>query len=88
MPVGRTSRRAFIAVLGGVAVWPWAARGQQSAIPVVGLLTVATLPDWATNGIRTGLGEAGFGEGRNLTIVSRSADGQFQPVARASIRFS
>ena len=71
------SRRTFIAALGSAAAWPLAARGQQPAIPVVGLLTVATLPDWATNGVRTGLGEYGFAEGRNLMIISRSAGGQF-----------
>ncbi|MGY3586662.1 ABC-type uncharacterized transport system substrate-binding protein [Bradyrhizobium sp. USDA 4341] len=46
-------------------------------MPVIGLLTVANPPDWATNGIRVGLAEAGYIEGRNLIIISRSAGGQF-----------
>lgn len=46
-------------------------------MPAIGLLTVANPPEWATNAIRVGLAEAGYVEGRNLIIVSRSADGQF-----------
>jgi len=57
-------RRDFLGVVSGASVaWPLAARAQNAKMPVIGLLTLANLPDWAMNAIRTGLGEAGFVEG-------------------------
>jgi putative ABC transport system substrate-binding protein len=72
-------RREFIRLFGGAAAaWPVAAYAQPAGpMPVIGLLTMANLPDWATKAVRTGLEEAGFVEGRNLTMVVRSAEGQF-----------
>jgi putative ABC transport system substrate-binding protein len=69
-------RRNFLGVFGAAAAWPFAAWSQQP-VPVVGLLTAINLPNWATDAIRAGLGEAGYVEGRNLTIVSLSAEGHF-----------
>jgi putative tryptophan/tyrosine transport system substrate-binding protein len=68
-------RRDFIALLAGSAAWPLAAQAQQPA--TIGLLTAANLPDWTMNAVRAGLDEAGYAEGRNLTIITRSAEGQF-----------
>jgi putative tryptophan/tyrosine transport system substrate-binding protein len=71
-------RRKFITLAGGAALTlSPSARARRAAMAVVGLLTVANLPEWATNGIRVGLAEAGYVEGRNLIIIARSADGQF-----------
>src|SRR6516162_2144025 len=70
-------RRAFIATLGGAAVWPLAARAEPQSAATIGLLAAASLPDWAIGAIRAGLSEAGYDESRNLTIISRSAEGHF-----------
>ena len=71
-------RRDFITLLGsGAAAWPLAARGQQPAMALVGLLSGTQRDDREIDAIRQGLKDAGYIEGRNLAIKYRSADGHF-----------
>lgn len=58
------------------AGWPLAARAQQP-VPVVGYLGSASAEAWAARlkAFRQGLSEAGFDEGRNLTVEYRWAEG-------------
>ena len=79
MQLGKVKRREFIALLGGAAAaWPLAVPAQQPKMPVVGFLRDATAAgsEYLVDGLRKGLVEAGFIEGRNLTIDYAWTEGQ------------
>jgi putative tryptophan/tyrosine transport system substrate-binding protein len=71
-------RREFITLLGGAAaVWPLAARAQQSRIARIGALYIG-LADAESfkNELREGLRELGYVEGQNVAFEFRSAEGR------------
>jgi putative ABC transport system substrate-binding protein len=73
-------RREFITLLGGAATaWPLAARAQQPALPVVGLVSGGAADASARNvaAFRKGLGESGTIEGQNVTVEYYWLEGQF-----------
>jgi putative tryptophan/tyrosine transport system substrate-binding protein len=72
-------RRQFMALLGGAAAaWPLAARAQQPVVPAIGYLSIGSSESDATRliGLRQGLHEIGFMEGRDLTIDYRWAENE------------
>jgi putative ABC transport system substrate-binding protein len=84
-------RREFIAVLGGAAAWPLAARAQQTTSHTIGWFSLRSADTDSEKSnlaaFRQGLSQTGYVEGRNLTIELVFADGQYDrlPVLAADL---
>ena len=75
------NRRNFITLLGGVSAWPLAARAQQASDQrLIGVLSPISKTAAARNveGLRAGLRELGYTEGRNIRLEIRYADGAIE----------
>jgi putative tryptophan/tyrosine transport system substrate-binding protein len=75
-------RRDLITLVGGAAAWPFAARAQQKAMPVVGYLSslgqaVSVHFDAA---FRRGLSQMGYVEGQNVSIEYRWISDSYDPL--------
>jgi putative tryptophan/tyrosine transport system substrate-binding protein len=78
------NRRAVMVSFGAAAVLPLLAHAQQAALPVVGVLGDATAESSQPRlaGLRRGLSEMGFVDGKNMAIEPRWAEGDYDLLPR------
>src|SRR5712671_3352693 len=69
-------RREFITLVGSAAAWPLAARAQQPERPArIGYIGLGSAAQNDTDGLRAGLRDLGYVEGRTVRIEARFAEG-------------
>ena len=81
MQFDQLKRRDFVTLLAGAAAaMPFAARAQQPAMPVIGFLRSALIPEpeatYRVTAFHQGMKETGYVEGQNVAIEYRSDEGQ------------
>jgi len=76
LPAGEITRSILRRYL---AIWPLAARAQQSAMPVIGFLNGGSPDGYETevNAFQQGLKEVGYIDGQNMRIEFRWANDQY-----------
>jgi putative ABC transport system substrate-binding protein len=82
MQFGRLKRREFIALLGGAAAWPVAARAQQDRIPMIGILRVnpKNINETFAEPFRRYMKALGWDEERNIHYQFVWADGKIERI--------
>jgi putative ABC transport system substrate-binding protein len=82
-------RRVFLALLGGSAVWPIAARAEQPrSLPRIGYLSLGTGPNPREDGeFLAGLRDLGYVEGKTIEIEFRFTGGDPDEVDKAAADF-
>jgi putative tryptophan/tyrosine transport system substrate-binding protein len=82
-------RREFIALLGGAATWPLAARGQGTKVPRIGILDFfpSTVSAEFMEPFQEGLRELGYVDGQNIHVEYHSAEQQHDRATALAAEF-
>jgi putative tryptophan/tyrosine transport system substrate-binding protein len=90
MQFGQLKRRNFIALFGGAAAWPLAARAQQTAkLPTIGFLGAGRASGYGklADAFATRMHELGWVEGSTVAINYRWAEGNTERLADIAAEF-
>src|SRR5262249_19123428 len=74
---GMRRRDLIIFLAGAIATSPFAARAQQKAMPVIGVLSTGSPASAFEPAFHRGLSEEGYVEGQNVAIEYRWAEGHY-----------